>query len=80
MTDIQLLEYKWCKEQHPGAILLLRCGDFYEAFNEDAKILGKVLGVKIINGTMAGFSYKAIDTYLPKLIRAGHRVVIAAGL
>ena len=75
------------KAQHPDALLLFRCGDFYETYSDDAVIAAEILGITLTkrsngagnsdNGTaMAGFPYHAIDTYLPKLIRAGKRVAI----
>lgn len=68
------------KAKHPDAILLFRCGDFYETYYADAETVAKDLGIALTrsdDGTnMAGFPYHALDIYLPKLIRAGHRVAI----
>lgn len=75
------------KEKHPDALLLFRCGDFYETYCEDAVAASKILGITLTrrsNGKgptseateMAGFPHHALDTYLPKLIRAGRRVAI----
>ena len=73
------------KAQHPGALMLFRCGDFYETYGEDAVESAKILGITLTrrnNGgncdsiEMAGFPHHALDTYLPKLIRAGKRVTI----
>ena len=69
------------KSKHPDALLLFRCGDFYESYEGDAKVCSQVLGITLTKSTktgiqMAGFPYHALDTYLPKLIRAGHRVAI----
>ncbi len=73
------------KGKHPDALLLFRCGDFYETYDADAVEAAKILGItltqrsKTIKGDaiqMAGFPYHALDTYLPKLIRAGRRVAI----
>ena len=72
------------KAKHPDAIMLFRCGDFYETYSEDAVVASEILGItltKRANGQgksveMAGFPYHALDTYLPKLIRAGKRVAI----
>ena len=73
------------KAKHPDALLLFRCGDFYETYSEDAVIAAKILGITLTkrnNGgsgdvtEMAGFPYHALDTYLPKLVRAGKRVAI----
>ena len=69
------------KAQHPDAVLLFRCGDFYETYCEDAVTASKILGITLTRrsngGTeMAGFPHHALDTYLPKLVRAGKRVAI----
>ena len=73
------------KEKHPDALLLFRCGDFYETYCEDAVVAAGILGITLThrnNGAgargdeMAGFPHHALDTYLPKLIRAGRRVAI----
>ncbi len=74
------------KAQHPDALLLFRCGDFYETYAEDASVAAEILGITLTrrnNGKdnmpateMAGFPYHALDTYLPKLVRAGKRVAI----
>ena len=72
------------KAKHPDAIMLFRCGDFYETYSEDAVVASEILGItltKRANGQgksveMAGFPHHALDTYLPKLIRAGKRVAI----
>ncbi len=72
-------QYRELKEKHPGALLLFRCGDFYETYFEDAATVNEVLGVTVTkNGdtTMAGFPHHALDKYLPMLIRAGKRVAI----
>ncbi len=72
------------KKKHPDAILLFRCGDFYETYAQDAVTASEILGItltkrsSVIEGSpqMAGFPFHALDTYLPKLIRAGKRVAI----
>ena len=72
------------KAKHPDALLLFRCGDFYETYSTDAISASEILGItltKRANGKektieMAGFPHHALDTYLPKLIRAGRRVAI----
>ena len=74
------------KAKHPDAIMLFRCGDFYETYCEDAVVASEILGITLTkrnnggkNGEpveMAGFPYHALDTYLPKLVRAGRRVAI----
>ena len=75
--------YESMKAKHPDAILLYRSGDFYEAFGEDAKAVSEVLGItltrrnaKDITAQMAGFPHHALDSYLPRLVRAGKRVAI----
>ncbi len=72
------------KAKHPDAIMLFRCGDFYETYSTDAIVASEILGItltKRANGKdkyleMAGFPFHALDTYLPKLVRAGRRVAI----
>jgi DNA mismatch repair protein MutS len=72
------------KSQHPDAILLFRVGDFYETFSDDAITASEILGITLTrraNGAaqfveLAGFPHHALDTYLPKLVRAGKRVAI----
>ena len=73
------------KDQHPDAVLLFRCGDFYETYGQDAIIAANILGITLTkrnNGglsgdtEMAGFPHHALDSYLPKLIRAGRRVAV----
>ncbi|MBR5775742.1 MAG: hypothetical protein IKY42_05740, partial [Bacteroidaceae bacterium] len=68
------------KAQHPDALLLFRCGDFYETYADDAVAASEILGITLTrrnNGStapamaMAGFPYHAMDTYLPRLVRAG---------
>lgn len=87
-TDVVLTpmmkQYFDLKAKHPDAIMLFRCGDFYETYSEDAVAAADILGItltKRANGQsktveMAGFPHHALDTYLPKLIRAGRRVAI----
>ena len=87
MIDMQtplMTQYNKIKASYPDTILLFRMGDFFETFEEDAKIAAKVLGItltKRANGAaedvpLAGFPHHAIDTYLPKLVRAGYRVAV----
>lgn len=72
------------KAKHPDAVMLFRCGDFYETYSTDAVVAAEILGItltKRANGKektieMAGFPHHALDTYLPKLVRAGKRVAI----
>ncbi|WP_185117487.1 DNA mismatch repair protein MutS [Dysgonomonas sp. Marseille-P4361] len=77
-------QYNEIKSKHPDAILLFRVGDFYETFSQDAIDAAEILGITLTrrgNGTaqfieLAGFPHHALDTYLPKLVRAGRRVAI----
>ena len=79
-----MLQYSKIKSANPDTILLFRMGDFFETFEDDAKIASKVLGItltKRANGAagevpLAGFPHHALDTYLPKLVRAGYRVAV----
>ena len=81
-------QYYAVKAKHPDAILLFRVGDFYETFGEDAIRAAEILGItltKRANGSassveLAGFPYHALDTYLPRLVRAGQRVAICEQL
>lgn len=81
-------QYYGIKAVHGDAILLFRVGDFYETFGEDAIKASKILGITLTrraNGAasyveLAGFPYHAVDTYLPKLVRAGERVAICEQL
>src|SRR5258708_3185009 len=77
-------QYNAIKAKHPGALLLFRVGDFYETFGQDAVEASKVLDITLTKRgagsaseiELAGFPHHALDTYLPKLVRAGHRVAI----
>lgn len=77
-------QYQRIKGQHPDAILLFRVGDFYETFGADAVVASRVLGIVLTkrnNGgaqemELAGFPYHSLESYLPKLVRAGHRVAV----
>ncbi len=81
-------QYREMKKKHPDAILLFRVGDFYEIFGEDAIKASEILGITLtrrLNGPtrsieLAGFPHHALDTYLPKLVRAGQRVAICEQL
>ena len=81
-------QYAQVKAKYPDTILLFRMGDFYETFDEDAKITSKVLGIvltKRANGAageipLAGFPYHALESYMPKLLKAGYRVAICEQL
>ena len=78
-------QWQRLKEKHPDAILLFRCGDFYEIYNEDAQKVASVLGITVCEeGSsiqsgithVAGFPFHHLDTHLPKMVRAGFRVAI----
>ena len=76
-----LRQFKELKAKHPDALLLFRCGDFYETYEQDAREAADILGIILTKSSksgiaMAGFPFHALDTYLPKLIRAGKRVAI----
>lgn len=75
-----LAQYNALKEKYPDTKILLRVGDFYETYQDDAKDLSKTLGIVLTKRNdgvnMVGFPYHTLDTYLPKLIRAGYRVAI----
>ncbi|WP_303439641.1 DNA mismatch repair protein MutS [uncultured Muribaculum sp.] len=81
-------QYIEMKQKHPDAILLFRVGDFYETFSDDAIVASEILGITLTrraNGVsqyveLAGFPHHALDTYLPKLVRAGKRVAICEQL
>src|ERR1700733_488265 len=84
-ADTPLMQqHRAIKQKYPDAILLFRVGDFYETFGEDAIIASKVVGITLTrrgNGSaseieLAGVPHHSLDTYLPRLIRAGHRVAI----
>ncbi|HKI43949.1 MAG TPA: DNA mismatch repair protein MutS [Balneolales bacterium] len=84
VTETPLMrQYREIKHKYPGTVLLFRVGDFYETFSDDAILVSKELGITLTkrnNGgdqtPLAGFPYHAIDTYLPKLIKRGHRVAV----
>jgi DNA mismatch repair protein MutS len=79
-----MAQYNQVKASYPDTVLLFRMGDFFETFEEDAKIASKVLGITLTkrgNGAagetpLAGFPHHALETYLPKLVRAGYRVAV----
>ncbi|MDR8393054.1 DNA mismatch repair protein MutS [Aliifodinibius sp. S!AR15-10] len=82
MTPL-MRQYHKIKDEYEGTILLFRVGDFYETFDDDAKTVSEELGITLTkrnNGSdqtpLAGFPYHALDTYLPKLVKRGHRVAI----
>ena len=81
-------QYNAFKAKYPDALLLFRIGDFYETFGEDAVKTSEILGIVLTsrssgylqNTELAGFPYHALDTYLPKLVRAGQKVAICEQL
>ncbi len=87
-TTPLMRQYYKIKDRHPNALLLFRLGDFYETFEDDARVVSQVLGItltKRANGKashvpLAGFPHHALDNYLPKLVQAGHRVAICEQL
>src|SRR5512140_3281468 len=88
MSTPLMKQYQQVKAKHPDAVLLFRMGDFYETFEEDAVITARVLGITLTkrgNGAageipLAGFPHHALDAYLPKLLKAGHRVAVCEQL
>lgn len=88
MQSQLMTQYKEMKRKHPDAILLFRIGDFYETFGEDAIAASEILGIALVRRAkskskfveLAGFPHYSLDTYLPKLIRAGKRVAICEQL
>lgn len=88
MSTPLMKQYAQVKAKYPDTILLFRMGDFYETFEEDAKITSKVLGITLTkrgNGAagevpLAGFPHHALETYLPKLLKAGYRVAVCEQL
>ncbi|HUL44241.1 MAG TPA: DNA mismatch repair protein MutS [Bacteroidota bacterium] len=88
MSTPLMKQYSQMKAKYPETILLFRLGDFYETFEEDARISSKVLGITLTkrgNGTaseipLAGFPHHALESYLPKLLRAGYRVAVCEQL
>ena len=79
-----IAEHVRLKQKHPDALLLLRCGDFYELWFDDATAAADTLGLTLTRHhaghNICGFPYHALDTYLPRLVRAGHRVAICDDL
>ena len=88
MSTPLMRQYQQVKAKYPGTILLFRMGDFFETFEEDAKIASKVLGITLTrrgNGAagevpLAGFPHHALESYLPKLLKAGYRVAVCEQL
>ena len=82
MTPL-MRQYHEIKEKHPGTLLLFRVGDFYETFSDDAITISRELGITLTRRNnagdqtpLAGFPYHALDSYLPKLVKMGHRVAV----
>lgn len=75
-------QYNDLKAKHPDALLLFRCGDFYETYGDDAEKVARTCGITLSTTgynpmlAIAGFPHHALDTYLPKLVRAGYRIAI----
>lgn len=74
-------KYYELKKKNPECLVLFRCGDFYETYEDDAQLVSDCIGITLTKAhktglRMAGFPYHALDTYLPRLIRAGFRVAI----
>src|SRR5262245_13411970 len=88
MSTPLMKQYASMKAKYPETVLLFRLGDFYETFEEDAKITSRVLGITLTkrgNGAateipLAGFPHHALDSYMPKLLRAGYRVAVCEQL
>jgi len=88
MSTPLMRQYQQVKAKYPGTILLFRMGDFFETFEEDAKVASKVLGITLTrrgNGAagevpLAGFPHHALESYLPKLLKAGYRVAVCEQL
>jgi DNA mismatch repair protein MutS len=88
MSTPLMQQYASMKAKYPGTVLLFRLGDFYETFDEDAKVTARVLGITLTkrgNGSanetpLAGFPHHALDSYMPKLLKAGYRVAVCEQL
>lgn len=86
ISSLMMKQFNDIKSQYPDALLLFRCGDFYEAYAQDANEVSRILGIVTTHRStgdnanevvvMAGFPFHALDTYLPRLVRAGKRVAI----
>lgn len=81
-----LRQYEMIKTSHPDCIVLMRSGDFWETYNEDAKTVAETIGTVLTKRTdgetipLTGFTQSSLDIYLPKLVRAGHRVALAENI
>lgn len=84
MKEAKMKQFIELKDKHPDCLLLFRCGDFYESYEEDAAAVAQICGITLTKykdgARLAGFPHFALDTYLPKLIRAGHRIAICGEL
>lgn len=80
MTEAKKKQFTELKDKHPDCLLLFRCGDFYESYQEDAESASRILGITLTKDKEGDrqtmFPHYALDTYLPRLIRAGHRIAI----
>jgi DNA mismatch repair protein MutS len=80
MTEAKKKQFTELKGMHPDCLLLFRYGNFYESYQEDAENVSRILGITLTRDKAGDrqtmFPRHALDTYLPKLIRAGHRIVI----
>lgn len=80
MTEAKKKQFRELKDMHPDTLLLFRYGDFYVSYQEDAESASRILGITLTRDKEGDrqtmFPHYALDTYLPKLIRAGHRLAI----
>ena len=80
MTETKKKQFTELKDMHPDTLLLFRYGDFYESYQEDAESASRILGITLTRDKEGDrqtmFPHYALDTYLPKLIREGHRIAI----
>lgn len=80
MTETKKKQLTELKDKHPDCLLLFRCGDFYVSYQEDAESASRILGITLARDKEGGrqtmFPHYDLDTYLPRLIRAGHRIAI----
>lgn len=78
-TEKRFKAFRELKAKHKDALIILRCGDFYETYAEDAEEMAKTLKISVLKRggvPFAGFPHYSLDIYLPKLVRAGYRVAI----
>lgn len=83
MESKLIKQFNGIKEKYPDALLLIRSGDFYQSFNQDAEQISNLLNIPLVKKNceekdylVTGFTFYSLDTYLPKLVRAGNRVAI----